>query len=366
MVYVDGVAENLTQNQFSNTDTGSKVRIGFAPTNVDGEVLTSGSLSGINIYNAALSPAQVAALYDAVSGSSGTGALPASTDVTIAASATLDLNNQTQTICSLSGAAGSTVALGSGQLIVNSSASTQFAGTISGTGGSLVKKGTGTLTLAGAKSYSGSTTVSAGTLKFNVSLASNIGVGVVATVASGATLELAGTVSALGSAGGNRTQVVNNSSAPGLLVSGSHQVVGAIDGSGTTQINAGSDLTADHIIQSALVIGGTASSPGVVTIDASDASGNPLAGAPSMLLGGNSTALAAGSSVEDLLLGPEPAMSGGFQSTDLTTNLGEPANSSAVPEPSASLLSLLAFAALIALGRRLTSGRCLPISAAVR
>ncbi len=36
-------------------------------------------------------------------------------------------------------------------------------------------------------------------------------------------------------------------------------------------VSAGSDLTADDIIQTALVIGGTMSSPGLVTIDASDA-----------------------------------------------------------------------------------------------
>lgn len=373
MVYVDGVAENLTQNQFLNADTGSKVRIGFPPTNVDGEVPTSGSLSGINIYNTALSPAQVAALYDAVAASGGAGALPSGTDVTIAAGATLDLSNQTQTIASLSGATGSTVALGSGQLIVNSLASTQFAGTISGTGGSLVKKGTGTLTLAGAKSYSGSTTVSAGTLKFNVSSASNIGVGAVATVASGATLELAGTVSALGAAGSNRTHVLNSSSAPGLVVSGSHQVVGALDGSGTTQINAGSDLTADHIIQSALVIGGTSGSAGIVTIAASDATGNPIAGASSTLLAGNSTALTTDPSVGDSSLGLGLATSRGLQSNDSTTNSratalddSEQANSSAVPEPTAFVLSFVALVALGAFRRRLTCGRSLPFSATVR
>jgi hypothetical protein len=43
----------------------------------------------------------------------------------------------------------------------------------------------------------------------------------------------------------------------GLVVSGTQQQVGNIDGSGTTQVNAGSDLTANHIVQSALVIGGT-------------------------------------------------------------------------------------------------------------
>jgi fibronectin-binding autotransporter adhesin len=110
-----------------------------------------------------------------------------------------------------------------------------------------------------------------------ISGAATVGTGVTATVSSTATLELAGTVSAL-SSGANRANITNNSTAAaGILVSGTNQVVGAIDGSGTTQVNAGSDLTANHIIQSALVIGGTAGSHGLVTIAASDSSGNPLA-----------------------------------------------------------------------------------------
>jgi hypothetical protein len=99
---------------------------------------------------------------------------------------------------------------------------------------------------------------------------------VTATVASGATLELAGSVAAL-AAGANRVNITNSSTTPaGILVSGTNQQVGNIDGSGTTQVNAGSDLTANHIIQSALVIGGTSKNSGLVTIDASDSSGNPL------------------------------------------------------------------------------------------
>jgi hypothetical protein len=50
-------------------------------------------------------------------------------------------------------------------------------------------------------------------------------------------------------------------------------------------VNTGSDLTANRIVQEALVIGGTKSSPGLVTIDASDVSGNPLIGSPASLLG---------------------------------------------------------------------------------
>jgi len=60
---------------------------------------------------------------------------------------------------------GSTVALGSGKLIVSSSASTEFAGSISGTGGSFQKQGSGTLTLSGANTFTGSTTISGGTLR---------------------------------------------------------------------------------------------------------------------------------------------------------------------------------------------------------
>ena len=142
----------------------------------------------------------------------------------------------------------------------------------------VTKGGPGLWILSGANSYSGPTTVMAGTLRFNIASGTpTIAAGATATVASGATLELAGAISALGSAGGNRVHLINNSSAPGLLVTGMHQVVGNVDGNGTMQVNAGSDLTADRIIQSALIIGGAVGSPAVVTIDAIDASGNPLA-----------------------------------------------------------------------------------------
>ena len=277
-IYVDGVADTLSQYQFLSADTGSKVRIGFAPTSIDGELPTNGSLSGINIYNTALSAAQVAALYGAVAGSP----LPSSTNVTVSAGATLDINGTVQTITSLSGPAGSAVTLGAGQLTINSATSTEFAGTISGTGGSLIKQGAATLTLSGANNYNGPIVVSGGTLRLNVAGGSpTIASGVIATVGSGATLELAGSVSALGTAGGNRARVVNNSlgaagQQAGLVVSGVNQVVGGIDGLGSTQVDAGGKLTADHIIQSALVIGGAAGNPALVTIDPSNANGLPL------------------------------------------------------------------------------------------
>ena len=97
-----------------------------------------------------------------------------------------------------------------------------------------------------------------GTLRLNAtSRSTSVAAGVVVQVADSATLELAGSASALSSGGlaANRAAIVNNSTASaGVLVSGTNQVVGPIDGTGNTEIRAGSDLTATRIVQSALVI----------------------------------------------------------------------------------------------------------------
>jgi autotransporter-associated beta strand protein len=359
-IYVDGVAQSLSSynSGFTAGDIGSVVRLGVSTDTVasDGAVNYNGLLDSVQFYNQALSAPQVAALF---SGGSA-GFLPSTTDVMIASGATLDINGTVQQIASLSGPAGSAVTLGTGQLIVNSATSTQFAGTISGNGGSLVKQGTGTLTLSGANTYNGPIIVSGGTLLLNVTSGSlTIASGVTATVASGATLELAGSISALGTTGGNRAHIVNNSlgaagQPAGLVVSGMNQVVGGIDGLGSTQVNAGSDLTADHIVQSALAIGGTAGDLGLVTIDASDSSGNPLgqssgfALANSLTPGGpygadgiSSAALSSCGTDSAALSLPDSAAGG---------------NPSPVPEPSALLLVLLAVTGLaghgIALRRR--------------
>jgi autotransporter-associated beta strand protein len=231
-------------------------------------------------------------------------------------------------------------------LTVSNPSDNTFAGALQdGVGGgalSLLKSGSGTLTLGGSKAYKGNTTVNAGTLRFALTSGSpTIGAGATATVASGATLELAGSVSAL-SSGSNRVNVSNGSSAPGLLVSGTQQQVGNIDGTGTTHVNAGSDLTANHIIQSALVIGGAMGSSATVTIAASDSSGNPL---------GQSDVVPTRMPVA-LGDGQEPAPSAGdSRSSSLLPLSGDPLpappNSSpsggvaAVPEPATILLLAL-------------------------
>ena len=195
--------------------------------------------------------------------------------------AAVNLGNS-QTVSSLSGTisgtGSATLSIGSGVTLTDdqSSGNTIFQGRLINSG-AFAKSGSSSLEINGPPTLNASSSlmINGGTLRFTNTGSATIGTGVTAMVASGTTLELAGSASAL-SSGAHRVNISNSSSAPGLLVSGTHQQVGNIDGSGATQVNAGSDLTANHIIQSALVIGGTSGSHGTVTIAASDASGIPL------------------------------------------------------------------------------------------
>ena len=222
------------------------------------------------------------------------------------------------------------------------------------------KAGSGLLEVDGAPSLGNGSSMAigdTGTLRFKATAgAASVGTGVTATVASGATLELAGSVSSL-SSGANRVNITNNSAASaGILVSGTNQQVGNIDGNGTTQVNAGSDLTANHILQGALIIGGAAGTPGMVTIDASDASGNPL----------NSSS---GLAVSDSLTPSEPfgvgetgsaSVSSVDQGVDVTAvSLGNSVGGdpSPVPEPSTLLLALLAVLGVVISTMSQTSSR---------
>lgn len=105
--------------------------------------------------------------------------------VSLAAGATLRLNDHAQTIAGLSGAGG--VSLGAAALTVAQSADATFSGVVSGSG-SLVKTGDAALTLSGANTYSGGTLVSAGTLR--AGRANAFGSGSVEI--SGGTLDLGG------------------------------------------------------------------------------------------------------------------------------------------------------------------------------
>lgn len=74
----------------------------------------------------------------------------------------LDLNSCSDTIKSLAGSG--SVLLGGATLTAGDANNQTFSGVISGDGGKIVKEGAGTWTLAGSNTYTGGTTVNAGTL----------------------------------------------------------------------------------------------------------------------------------------------------------------------------------------------------------
>ena len=123
--------------------------------------------------------------------------LPATTAVSLASGATLDLDGVSQTIASLADS-GTTAITNSSTvrpvtLTINPPAgSTTYSGTISDSGTanaiSLVKSGAGTQVLAGTNNYSGGTTITGGIL--NISTDTNLGATAGALIFSGGTLQL--------------------------------------------------------------------------------------------------------------------------------------------------------------------------------
>ena len=100
------------------------------------------------------------------------------------------------------------LSVGSNNLSTTFSGGAQDGGNAGGTGGSLTKIGTGTLTLSGNNTYTGATTVNAGKLIVDGSIASSSNV----TVAAGATLGGHGTVSNISGTG-----TIAPGDSPGIL-----------------------------------------------------------------------------------------------------------------------------------------------------
>jgi hypothetical protein len=227
----------------------------------------------------------------------------------------------------------------------------------SGANPTVALNGSGTLRITSPPTFVANTSiqVNGGKLKFSAASGSaTIGNGVTLTVASGATLELAGSISALSSA----VNIANNStqaSGGGLIVSGTNQQAGNINGAGDLVINAGGNLTASQVMQNSIVIGGTASAPAMLTISASDT------GAANLILAGSLSPrgpFAAGSedsvlvlsdqrNADDVSSGSSPVISLDKIVSDDSTN---------VPEPSTLLLASLAPIVASAF-RGLTGGR---------
>src|SRR5439155_27209286 len=125
-----------------------------------------------------------------------TNTLPTATALSVNGG-TVDLFGNHQAVASLAGSGGTilnSIASTRSTLTVNGAANTSYAGVIANNGGtgapvSPVKSGAGALGLGGANTYTGNTTVNAGTLRVNGSLASTV-----VTVNSGATLGGSGSI----------------------------------------------------------------------------------------------------------------------------------------------------------------------------
>jgi autotransporter-associated beta strand protein/surface protein len=129
------------------------------------------TLSGVNTYTGATNinggTLQLSAGNERISNSSA---------LTVAGGATFDLNGFSETVASISGSGTITSSVAGGVTLTNGgTATTTFSGIIESGSGTvaLTKSGTGTLTLSGANTYTGITTLSAGTLQ--ISADNNLG-----------------------------------------------------------------------------------------------------------------------------------------------------------------------------------------------
>ncbi len=126
--------------------------------------LSSASSSVANSY---VGTTQINGGLLTLQGPAGSVLLPPTTTVALTSGGTLNLNNLSTTIASLTGDPTTQLLLGSGTLTTGvTSANTIFAGSISGNGG-VTKVNASTVTLSGSNTYSGPTTISAGVLQIN-------------------------------------------------------------------------------------------------------------------------------------------------------------------------------------------------------
>ncbi len=255
---------------------------------------------------------------------------------TSSATSPVSINNNTLTI----GADGLTVQSGAAAPTINSgvtlgaSQSWNVAGTnpltIGGTlslaGHTLTKSGTGTVRVNSAPSLTtgSSLAVNAGTVQINNTTAATVGSNVTVSVAAAATLQLAGSASAL-SQGLNTVNITNNgaiASGGGLVVSGTNQTVGVVSGqastsngatvyTGDTTVGTGSpaQLIATQILQNSLIIGAGST----VMIEPSTGSGGNTSSS-SEVASSNSSPIR--SALESLLVPGEPPGAIGSQDVD--------------------------------------------------
>ncbi|HTB79631.1 MAG TPA: autotransporter-associated beta strand repeat-containing protein [Opitutaceae bacterium] len=134
-----------------------------------------------------------------------------------------------------------TVSLGANTLNVGGNSNTTISNTISGTG-ALTKDGSGTLTLSHANTFTGSTTISAGTLTAGAANVLNTTSGV--TVSSGATLGLNNFSQTIANLNSSGTLDFGSTGGETLTLTGTNTLGGTMAGAiGTLVVGSGATLT---------------------------------------------------------------------------------------------------------------------------
>jgi len=202
--YVDGATTPVGTVNGTMTSTDLEA-IGAYPGGSQG---FAKYIDDIYLYNRALTTDELNGVYAAgTGGGGGSNLLPATTALTIAANSTLDLSGGSQQIGSLTGSGTVTNTGGSAAtLTVNGGTSSIFGGVIGdGLGKTALTVSGGTLTLGGVNTYSGSTSITAGTLRggaaFALSASSDVSItgglldtGAFAQTVNSLTVESAGTL----------------------------------------------------------------------------------------------------------------------------------------------------------------------------
>jgi fibronectin-binding autotransporter adhesin len=139
---------------------------------------------------------------------------------------------------------GGSINLGVGPITVNAPSAT-IASIITGTAG-MIKSGTGTLVLTGNNSYTGDTIIAGGTLEIAGGIGST-GTSLIDIQSGKVVLKTVNVSKA-------NLNILTASSTMLEIYDGIHEA-GAIDGTGTTQIDANAGLTVDFLKQNSLIIG---------------------------------------------------------------------------------------------------------------
>jgi|GEM_PF-2813170 len=241
---------NTSAGQLYNLDTnGQSVSIATALASSGGSLTKSGN--GVLTLAAAATYSGDTTVNQGELSVASANNLPSASSVVVKSVATLNLNSNNQSIKGLADAG--TVSLGTASLTINDGDSRNFSGDITG-GGSLIKSGSGTQTFSSTTSlsYSGSTSINAGVLKVNTTLASPL-----INIDSGATLAGKGNIagSVVVASGG----IITAGDSSLADASRGALTLSAITFSGTAVINlANININSASSILNAGAIGGTA------------------------------------------------------------------------------------------------------------